>query len=270
MVKMIPVTVLVCIMMSSYATAQDQFRIEYTTTKPNNRVIYGCLVTYRLVGNSPGSQATWRWSYRLTTGNCSNTWRQTTSSNAQPTEECAEVYPGAFQVRCRVTFQPDSSGSAPEPINLYTNISVPPPDGVRVNSGNRVVVNGGTASPIVFGILCQGFPVDYAIGLPQENIINGIDQEGKWPNQGFTTKTSTKFKLVNSIIYDSKNPGYVDPFLPKGAVLFTCVQQLQIRIPDLCGGTKDYLLPPNFNVLIRKMSEPQFGSSLSTYRVEID
>lgn len=235
--------------------------IVYTTNRQDGQIIYGCPILYSLK-DLAGPVQSYAWQYRRT-GACTTLFGPTTATNNDSTEGAFETKPGTFEIRCTIIYAGTSGGPPPVASEAPTlAITIPPPDGVRISSGDNVVKALGHPNPTNFQITCKGIDVCHAEGLAQEMVTNarGIPNR-KYPNGtpltpkqkvawGPPTDPHPLFYLIGTTISDSKQAGdsYRNQLALPGTQLFTGTQQLRLVITDGCGNRTPYPLKPAFTV----------------------
>ena len=81
-------------------------------------------------------------------------------------------YPGSLTARCTLKYN-DASGRHTIETKLSATITVPPPDGVEIVSGDNVPQTFGKFNSTVFRITCKKEPCFYFSGvLAQERLTN--------------------------------------------------------------------------------------------------
>ncbi|MGC8641470.1 MAG: hypothetical protein ACP5XB_16515 [Isosphaeraceae bacterium] len=187
------------------------------------------------------------------------------ANNTQVQDSVYEGVPGSFTVRCKIVYQsvpgPGGKPYTPPPETPTTSVSVSKPDGVAVYAGDRVSVYIGQSIPIWFTVFCQGQPVGYLGGYPQERLEHICNQPGEkeilkdsgWgPPFG---KPSNRFELSQNMILDMKKRGAVGWQLHAVGVVRTAKQSLRLVFWDPCGNEIDCPLSPSFTVGTVKESD---------------
>lgn len=232
----------------------EDLHIEYTPT--GNNIIYGCPVTYSVAGDWPGPIASYTWEYQKP---CDGQWSPLTVANTTPTQAAREIYPGTFNVRCKLTFHPGSGGTKPDDRTLTTTITIPPPDAVKIIGGQDEAAPGGTRISAQFALYCKGKPCCYVAqgSWVQEKLTNSftLGRPDRNLNSNWIGHSgSMKLYLNGASIVDSRlfvpNARWYN--LPPGK--FSQVnQQFRIFIPDPClEAWQTYVLSPVITMEIIK------------------
>jgi hypothetical protein len=246
------------------AEAQGEARLIYTTDRPGNQIIYGCAIRYSIEGFS-GYPRSFKWEYRSTTGTCGTTFGAMTERNTGPSQWVSEFYPGSFQIRCTITYGPSPvTGITPKPEYPKLDITIPPPDGVRIAAGDGVSVPIGEDIDVIFAITCKDEDVCDAIGLAQERISNVRDYKGRIIPFEYVwgpLSPHPRFYLSGNAIVDIKGYTPKPLWFDLPLVTFeTATQELRLVITDPCGNQTAYPLG-TFTVKWVKDSK-------TTYRLE--
>jgi hypothetical protein len=130
------------------AGAQLQPSQKVVCTTP--QILFGNGATFEFQGSTNGWATTSAvWEFQWVVNGCTTAWAPFNPMNYPIS------YPGSLTARCTLQYN-DGSGGHTIKTQLATTITVPPPDGVRIASGDGVSANFGQYNQIVFQIQCRG------------------------------------------------------------------------------------------------------------------
>ncbi len=121
-------------------------------------IIFGTTAAFSLKGGYQGwSQGQPRWDFQWVVGSCDTGFRSVGLGSNSISQDLK--YPGTLTVRCTVQYN-DGPGGHTQTFTPSASIKVPPPDGLRIISGDRVSK--------------QGLRIDFSGGQHFEEVV-GIE-----------------------------------------------------------------------------------------------
>lgn len=263
-------TLLLAIFLLSSDRAWSQWTgIQANPTAP----VYGRWATYSLVGTDPGNISGSLWEYKCNGPGCTNGYGTMSDNVTLTSAGVYEVFAGTFTVRCTLTVQGNELDPNPPPIVLTTDVTVDPPDAVRIASGLNVntqvnqVENGGTSKAfgvtLIFVVQACGWDCGpYVTGFCQERITGKTlhpdsivpqtfpDDAGWVPsdnnNSAFYTWDDWEDYLLEIVDRKVVDLGNADlgawASVPYPTVWYTRTQNLQLNTTDACGNPVTYSL----------------------------
>jgi hypothetical protein len=180
-------------------------------------------------------------------------------------------YPGALKVRCTVEYN-NGSGGQKMTFTPDTTINVPPPDGMRIVSGDGVSKPFGQSNPTVFQVTCKGSDSIYFSCFAQEKItkFKYLTSNKTLADQDWVPKTpGGKGSLL---FYFGQGGQVVDKigfprtayFASLGATtpLASFHQDIRISITDPCGNLMTPIkLGKGYDVTVTKDSQNMYGGN---------
>lgn len=234
-------------------------------------IIFGNGLQFQLTGGDMGwGHGACKWEYQWSVGSCAPGWQldQNTGDSVGP---YYLQYPGALKVRCTVEYN-DGSGGHKMTFTPDTTINVPPPDGIRIVSGDGVSIPFGQFNPTVFQVTCQGKDSIYFSCFAQEKItkVKYLTTGKTLPDQDWvpTAPGQPGSKLFyfseKGQIVDKKGLPQLAVFggLPANTPLLSCHQDIRISITDPCGKLMAPIkLGKGFDVTETKDSQNMYGGT---------
>lgn len=190
-------------------------------------------------GWSPGPCT---WQYQWSVGACTPAFKTTTDTGANT--NLYFWYPGSLTVKCTITYSiMNGTVQQQKTFSPQITVSVPPPDGIRILSGDNVSAPINTVNPTKFQITSKGKDCVYLNCFCQEKITdltNPVTKKRISKDEGWipTQNTSGRFLyLGQGQILDNKRyatTGWACALDP-GTTFLTATQTIRITIKDPCG-----------------------------------
>jgi hypothetical protein len=255
--------VLFLFLISGFMANEAAAQTAITWTSDPSPINYGPSVTYSLTGPQPASITSITWTYQNSDQTCPTI---PTVFGTGPTVTVGESYIGTFNVWAKIVYGGGSGGAAPPPVTLQTQITIPPPDSLKLNTGNNVLKPIGQYNPTTFLVYSNDQPVSYNGTFVQELITNlfllqqpqggqaklvSVPMNNGWvPASG----SSISFSTSGSLVTDKKGwPGtgkeqIIYNLAPAGVTFMKVTQSFRFAKFDACGNLKTWPCSTTFTV----------------------
>jgi hypothetical protein len=246
----------------------------------NTPLIFGNNGSFGLLGGYMDWQLiSATWTGQWTVGTCVDPPGQT-PTNPDKSTTLALDFTGSLTMTCTAIYTNGSGGQTKKFMPSLT-VNVPPPDGIRILSGDGVSKPFGQVNPTLFQITCKGQDCKYmVVYIAQERITNSINPVtnipivggGYWsPKPGEPGGAAFAYSDPGLIADQKKFPLSVPVSkLNAGTVINTCTQEIQIILADPCIQPMAPILLGTYTVTTTKDTQnPQGGTYKYTHKLVV-